>query len=101
MLLLGAYTGKGIDDGCNHVNELLDFKENEPVVPVLNEPRLYLSDRCEQVDWALHNYTGRGGEKGACKEWADLCRYLAQSEELRFVEEGGTLKAGGFVEGPV
>jgi len=100
MLLEAAYTGRGIDDGISHINELLSYDESQPVVPFLNEPRLYVSERCQQVIWALNNYTGRGGEEGGCKDVIDLIRYMAQDDDLRHIA-GGKLKVGGFTGGPV
>ena len=99
MTILPAYSGRGIDDGIAHVNELLDYDERQPLCPVINEPRLYVADCCEQVDWMFTNYTGEGGEDGACKDPADLVRYLAQDDDVRYLEPGGKLKTGGFKEG--
>ena len=100
MHLQAAYTGKGIDDGISHVNELLSFDESQPVVPLHNEPRLFVSEEAQQVVWALQNYTGRGGEEGACKDVIDLLRYMAQDDDLRHVT-GSKLKVTGFTGGPV
>jgi hypothetical protein len=99
MVVLAAHTGKGIDDGINHVSELLDYDERQEVCPVINEPRLYVAQCCEQVDWMFTNYTGEGGEDGACKDPADLVRYMAQDEDLRFVAPGGKLITGGHKDG--
>lgn len=99
MLVLPACTGKGIDDGITHVNELLDYDDRQPLCPIVNEPRLYVSERCEQVDWMFQNYTGEGGEDGACKDPADLVRYVAQDEDLRHLTPGVRLRTGGFNEG--
>lgn len=63
--------------GIAAVNELLDWNLEAPLIPLINAPRLYVSDECKNVIWALSNYTGRGGETGACKDQADLLRYLA------------------------
>lgn len=100
MLVLPAYSGKGIDDGLNHVNDLLDYDENSEVVSCVNEPRLFVTENCEQLVWCLTNYTGRGGEDGASKDFADLARYMAQTE-LRHVEAGGRLTVSGHRGGPV
>lgn len=83
--LVPAYTGRRVDDGWQHVTELLDYEESQPVVPCVNEPQLYVSEECEQVLWMFKNYTGRGGESGACKDFADLVRYVAQCEDLVYV----------------
>jgi hypothetical protein len=39
----------------------------------------------------FENYTGRGGEKGACKDFADLARYMAtaQIEHVDETRNGG------------
>lgn len=95
MLLLPAYTGKGIDDGVQHVNELLDYKEHEPICPILNEPKLYVSSECKNVIWMFEHYTGHGGEDGGCKDPADLVRYIAQDDDVRHVAGGGKLKTSG------
>lgn len=99
MTVLTAYSGRGIDDGVNHVNELLDYDERQPLCPILNEPRFYVADNCEQVDWMFQHYTGEGGEDGACKDPADLVRYIAQDEDVRHLASGGKLKTGGFSGG--
>lgn len=100
MPLLQAYSGKGLDDGFTHVAELLQYDETQPLCPLLNEPRLYVADACLQIDWMFQNYTARGGEDGACKDPADLVRYLAQTQLVRHIT-GEKLRMGGFVEGPV
>lgn len=94
MLVIPAYSGKGIDDGVSHVNELLDWREDQPVCPFLNEPRLFVAASCQQFIWMLENYTDRGGEEGGCKDVADLARYMAQDMDLRYVEAGGHMKTG-------
>jgi hypothetical protein len=98
MTLLPAYSGKGIDDGIGHVNELLDWDEREPFCPVLNEPRLYVSATCKQAIWMFEHYTNRDSE-GGCKDVADLVRYMAQDDDMRHVNDGGKLTCGGFKEG--
>jgi hypothetical protein len=99
MMVMEAYTGKGIDDGLAHVNELLDYKEQEAICPVLNEPKLYVSSACRQTIWMFENYTNQGGEDAGCKDPADLLRYIAQDDDLRFINNTGKLVTGGFKEG--
>lgn len=86
MDILPAYSGKGIDEGTTHVAELLQYRTDQPICPFVNEPRLYVADNCRQVIWMFENYTGWGGEDGACKDPADLVRYIAQDEELVFIQ---------------
>mgnify|MGYP003325568172 CR=1 FL=1 len=96
MELTPCYSGRGIDDGKSHVAELLDYDETAPLVPLINEPILYVTEECEQVIWTLENYTGRAGEKGACKDFADLVRYVAQCEDLIYVSKQMLISKPGF-----
>lgn len=74
---LTAASGVNEEEGLGMVNELLDWNTEAPLVGLLNEPHLYVSEECEQVRWMFENYTGRAGGKGACKDPADLARYMA------------------------
>lgn len=65
------------EEGLSEINSLLNYNYESEIIPIVNEPRLYVSERCQQVIWALAHYTGRGGSKGACKDWIDLLRYMA------------------------
>ena len=86
--LIPAYTGRGDDNGVTAVHDLLSFDEQQPLCAVVNEPKLYVSDAAQQVMWMFENFTGRGGEDGACKDPADLVRYVAQDDELVHVTPG-------------
>jgi len=87
--MMGLIPASGVqeDEGLGVVNELLDWNQEQPLVTLMNEPKLYVCEDCQQVIWALENYTGRGGPKGACKDFADLLRYMALAK-LEFVETG-------------
>lgn len=80
-------SGVGIDDGLVQLNDLLCFNLDEPLCPIINEPKLYVSSDCRQVIWAMANYTGLGGDKGACKDFIDLLRYMAM-DELQYMDSG-------------
>ncbi len=87
-------SGVNEDEGLSAVNDLLDFNQEEPMCPILNQPRLFVSEDAMQVIWTLENFTGRGGAKGACKDFADLLRYMALAK-LTHVAAGEALgKAG-------
>ena len=70
-------SGVNEDEGLSAVNDLLDWNQELPLMPILNAPRLFVSEDAQQVIWTLENFTGRGGAKGACKDFADLLRYMA------------------------
>jgi hypothetical protein len=93
-MVFHAASGVHIDDGIAEVSELLDWDMERPFCPLLNEPRLYVTRNCEQVIWALQNYTARGGEKAGCKDFSDLLRYMAM-EKLRFVRASDVSCRGG------
>ena len=76
------------------VTDLLDWNKDEPLMPLTNEPHLYVSEDCRQVIWAMQNYTGRSLETGACKDFIDLVRYLALGK-LRHVDPTARVVTGG------
>ncbi len=87
-------SGVDIEEGVIAVNDLLFWNKEEPLVPLHNEPRLYVSEECRQVIWAMQNYTGLGGETGACKDFVDLVRYMALGR-LRYLSKDMLLTTGG------
>ncbi|MBK8001714.1 MAG: hypothetical protein IPK15_24175 [Verrucomicrobia bacterium] len=87
-------SGVDIEEGVTSINDLLFWNKDEPLIPLLNEPRLYVSEDCKQVIWALANYTGLGGETGACKDFVDLVRYMALAR-LRYLAPGAMVVTGG------
>ena len=96
MPVIPAYSGRDVDEGIRAVNDLLDFNEELPVVPVLNEPRMRISEACEQLDWVLTNYTGEGSESDGGKDPADLLRYLALTEDVQYVPENAMRVRKGY-----
>jgi hypothetical protein len=91
---VGRRQGSDENEGLTLVNELLDWNQEEKLVTVVNQPHLFVCEDAAQVRWMFENYTGRGGEKGACKDPADLARYMALAK-LEYVAEGGRkMKAG-------
>ena len=85
---VGRRAGSDENEGLTLVNELLDWDQDQPLMPVVNQPHLFVCEDCQQVRWMFENFTGRGGEKGACKDPADLVRYMALAK-LEYVPEGG------------
>lgn len=77
-LLLGS-AGE-IEEGYGQINELLYWNKEQPFDPVMNAPRLYVSEDCQQLVWALSNYTGRAGATGAAKDFVDVVRYAVMGD---------------------
>jgi hypothetical protein len=93
-MILWPASGVEMDKGHTAINQLLFFDKTQDIVPLMNCPRLFVSERCRQVRWALENFTGLAGETGACKDVIDLVRYMAVSG-LRHIQPGGKLKTRG------
>ena len=61
-----------IDEGISLVNSLLDFDEGDG-----KEAKLYISEACKAVIFALKVWTGKDEKLGACKDPIDCLRYMA------------------------
>jgi len=67
--------GPGLeDDGLELVKQALWVDREKPLDPIRNWPRLFVSERCANLIWAMQNFTGRDGTKGACKDPIDCLR---------------------------
>jgi hypothetical protein len=81
--------GEHIDEGVELINDWLDFDHGKPL-DAMNEPRLLISAECENLIWALKEWTGADGRHGACKDPVDCLRYAVLGD-LQFLE-GDILK---------
>jgi len=72
-------SGKRIEEGTYLVNDFLSYDREQPRSS-LNEPRLFVSRECQNLIFALQNWTGQDGQHGACKDFIDLLRYLLLHE---------------------
>jgi phage terminase large subunit-like protein len=73
-----AAPGDSIDEGVAMVNSALHYNPEQPV-NALNQPRLYVSERCKNTIYALQTYTGADGKKGACKDPIDCLKFVVLS----------------------
>ena len=78
-------SGVDIENGIQLINNLLAYDEKKPRSSV-NSPRLFISDRCQNLIYALQEYTNAGGRDESCKDPIDCLRYLAVSN-LQYFEE--------------
>lgn len=62
----------------------------------LNEPELIVLDTCPNTIFALKNWTGQDGQKGACKDAIDCIRGLFLTD-LAFIEDDEYAFVGGGV----
>jgi len=93
MVFLSA-SGEKATEGLTAIDELLFWDPTRPLCAIINAPRFYVCEDCKQVVWAMQNWTGRDGEKGAGKDFVDLVRYMALAR-LRHQEPGVMKTRGG------
>lgn len=87
--------GYHIERGVEMINDLLDkYNPDEPPTAMLNEPGLFVHERCKNVIWAMNNWTGIDGEKGASKDPVDTVRYMATAD-LQFHDPKMQVSYGG------
>ena len=86
--------GLNEEEGLNAINALLYYRREDPIAPLINEPRLYVSRDCGNVIWALQNYTAHDGGKAACKDPIDLLRYMA-TDHLTYIDPARPRSRGG------
>ena len=67
--------GVAIEQGVAMINDLLAYDINQPLSP-LNQPKLYISDKCQNLIYSLKEWTNADGDKGATKDPIDCLRYL-------------------------
>jgi hypothetical protein len=73
-----ATSGQAIVEGVTLINDWLSYNDEAPV-DALNSPRLYISERCQNLIYALKTWTGADGKRGATKDWIDILRYITLS----------------------
>ncbi len=62
--------GVDIDNGLQRLTNLMEYDLTKPMGS-LNAPRIYISDRCENIIFALSEYTAKGGSEEATKDPID------------------------------
>lgn len=76
--------GVDIENGLQLINNLLAWNEGKDR-DAINHPHLYVSDRVQNLIFALSEYTARGGPTEATKDPIDALRYIAVSN-AEFIE---------------
>ncbi len=74
-------SGKRVSAGEELIHALLN--------PTEGGAKLYISEACKNVIFALQYYTGADGQKGACKEAIDCLRYGLESGMLEERPDAG------------
>jgi hypothetical protein len=91
-MLFTATPGDSIDEGVSMINDALSYNPEKPV-DARNQPKLYISENCKNVIYALQTYTAADGKKGATKDFVDLLRYVCLSDAINV--EGDILRSHG------
>lgn len=91
-------SGVNLDEKIGAINDLLAWDPKRPREPLLNEPRLFVNRHCRNTIWALQNWTGRDGLKGACKDPVD-CVGMAAAGDLSFADDEALSVTGGGAYG--
>jgi phage terminase large subunit-like protein len=68
--------GIKIDQGISIINDWLSYNQNESISAV-NQPKLFISEKCQNLIYSLREWTGLDNDKGASKDPVDALRYLA------------------------
>lgn len=71
--------GVDIENGIQLINNLLSYDETKPM-DSLNSPKIYISDRCQNIIQAMTEYSLEGGRNCTWKDPCDVLRYLAVSD---------------------
>lgn len=91
MTLIPA-PGVDIENGLQLINNLLAYDENKPRDSV-NAPKLYISDRCQNLIFAMAEFTGKGGKGEHTKDPIDCLRYLCVAN-CDYVEPSASMDWG-------
>lgn len=86
--------GLRIEEGVTLINDALAHDPGQPL-SILNEPKLYISKKCDNLIYSLREWTGADGEKGASKDPIDCLRYLAVMQPEQYDDESFKCKGGG------
>ncbi len=73
-----------IEVGVQKINDLLSWDETKPR-DALNTPRLFISDRCQNLIFSMSEYSGKGGSEENTKDPIDCLRYLCHAD-ARFID---------------
>lgn len=73
----GAGVGE-IEDGLQLINNLLAWDEKKKRDST-NTPRLFISDQCQNLIYAMKEYTAKGGRDEHTKDPIDCIRYLCKA----------------------
>jgi hypothetical protein len=92
----GADMKKSIEEGVQMISTALYYNTEQPVVDVVNCPKLFISEECGNTIFALQTWTGMDGGKGATKDPVDCDRYLFLADLEWMPESALAVRGGGY-----
>lgn len=84
--------GKQIEDGDQLINDFLRYAPDKPI-GVDNSPRIFISDRCQNLIQCLEIYAGTGKDEAA-KDGRDVIAYMLQSG-VDYIDPDAQIVTGG------
>ena len=78
--------GLDIEDGLQALQTKMAYDRKKPMDSV-NRPRIYISNRCQNIITAIQEYTAEGGLDEAWKDPVDVLRYAAIAD-IRHISPG-------------
>lgn len=73
--------GIKIEQGIAIINDWLSYDTSQPISSI-NQPRLFISEKCQNLIYSLREWTGQDGEKGCTKDPIDTLRYIAVMDPI-------------------
>jgi phage terminase large subunit-like protein len=67
--------GIRIEQGVAMINDGFSYDMSQDMTPI-NKPKLYISEKCQNLIYCVKEWTGQDGDKGATKDPIDCLRYL-------------------------
>ena len=87
--------GSGVGDTVEMIVDLMDYDERKPV-NVMNCPKWYVVESCEQSILSYQEFTNAGGEKDALKDPVDCDRYFVKDDCRYIAPNAMKLRRGGY-----
>jgi hypothetical protein len=89
-----ATSGKAIIEGVSIINDMLGYDDTREV-DATNSPKLYISERCQNLIFSLKTWTGADGKKSASKDFIDILRYIALADGVGYQDPDALRVRGG------
>ena len=82
-----------VSEGYQFITNALDWDEGRPM-DATNRPKLWVSERCKNVIYAIETHTGVDGQRGATKDVIDVLR-MGFLKGMPYIAPGWRLKCAG------